>query len=292
MAKKNSEKAKYIALSLLGVILLFTLVYQLYFTGPTPKPTLQSGNSSATSNAKGGVPIQSPENAEGAATKQNTSKRGQDQEMLRLLLDDTTPLNISLIARNTSATVSDRGNIFAYYVEPPKPIKTEPPPPPPPITLQAISPNSATAGTPRPFTLTVVGQNIPPDAKIYTNGGVRNNTRRLNDTTLAVDIAPSEYSTQANWTVEVKSPNDPAKWYSNPMTFTALASPEPPFKFIGLLGEQALIEINGSKEYLRLKVGSTIQGIWRVDAISIQAMDVTQTQFDIKKRVPLQEKPR
>jgi hypothetical protein len=292
MAKKNSEKAKIIALSGLGAVLLFTLVYQLFFSSPPPRPTLQSGKNNPGSNASSGVTIQSPENAESAASKQNVSKRGNDQEMLRLLLDDVTPLNTSLIVGSRNAAVSERGNIFEYYVPPPVPEKIVPPPPPPPIALQAVSPTSATAGTPRPFVLTVVGQNIPPDAKIYTNSNVRNNTKRVNETTLSVDIMPSEYSSQANWTIEVKSPSDPSKWYSNPLTFTALAAPEPPFKFIGILGDQALIEITGSKEYLRLKVGGTIQGIWRVDAISNQAMDVTQTQFDIKKRVPLQERPR
>jgi hypothetical protein len=290
MAKNNSEKVKLIALSGLGAVLLFTLVYQLFFTGPPPRPTLQSNKNTPSSNAKGGVTIQSSENAESAASKQNSSKRGSDQEMARLLLEDMTPLNTSLMVRIGSAQVSSRGNIFDYYIPPPE--KPPLPPPPPPIALQAVSPTSATAGTPRPFVLTVVGQHIPPDAKIYMNGNPRNNTKRVNETTLTTDIAPSEYSMQANWTIELKSPSDPSKWYSNSLTFTALASPEPPFKFIGLLGDQALIEITGAREYMRLRVGSTIQGIWRIDAISNQAMDVTQTQFDIKKRVPLQERPR
>jgi hypothetical protein len=290
MAKKNSEKAKIIALGSLGAVLLLTLVYQLFFTGPPPRPTLQSGKNNPSANAKSGVTIQSPENAENAASKQNVPKRGDDQERMRLLLEDISPLNTSLIVGSRAIPASDRGNIFNYYVEPIPP--PPPPPKPPPITLQAVSPTSATAGTPRPFTLTVVGQGIPPDGKIFINGSPRTNTKRVNDTTLAIDITPQEYSSQATWTIEVKSLADPEKMNSNRMTFTALPSPEPPFKFIGLLGEQALVEITGAREYLRLKVGSTIQGIWRVDAISNQAMDVTQTQFDIKKRVPLQDKPR
>lgn len=287
MAKQNPEKIKLIALSGLGAVLLFTLVYQLFFSSPPPRPTLQSGKNNPST--KGGVTIQSPENAESAATRQNVARRGNDQEMVRLLLEDMTPLNTAGIVGPTSAAVSSRGNIFTYYVEPPP--KPKDPPPPPPITLQAVSPTSVTAGTPRQFTLTVVGQNMPPDASIYINGSQRK-SRRVNDTTLATDIAPGDYASQANWSIDVKSPADPAKWFSNGLTFTALPSPEPPFKFIGLLGEQALIEMNGAKEYLRLKVGSTIQGVWRVDAISTQAMNVTQTQFDIKKRVPLQERPR
>ena len=42
----------------------------------------------------------------------------------------------------------------------------------------------------------------------------------------------------------------------------------------------------------RVKVGDTVMGIWRVDAISADAIDVTLTQNDIKRRVALQEKVR
>lgn len=291
MAKKNPEKIKYIALAGLAAVLLFTLVYQLFFSSPPPRQTLQSGKSPATPTARGGVTIQSPGNADSAALRQTKSGKGNDQEMLQLMLDDMSPLKPWSMVKGGSAVVSPRGNIFDYYIPP---VVIPPPPipiPPPPIALQGVTPQNATAGTPRPFTLTVTGQNIPPDAKIYMDGNPRE-TKRLNDTTLAIEMAPSDYSIARNSTIEVKSPSDPVKWFSNPLTFTSIALTDPPIKFIGLLGEQALIEITGTKEYLRLKVGDTIQRVWRIDAISTQAMDLTQTQFDIKRRVPLQEKGR
>jgi hypothetical protein len=290
MAKKSSEKIKYIALAGLGAILLFTLVYQLFFTGPAPRPTLQSGKRGANSNARGGVVIQTPENAQSATTRQSTSGKANDQEMMRLLLDDPNPLEVRFMATSGPAAVSPRGNIFEYYVPPPIIVPPTPPPPPPPIALQGVSPQNATAGTPRPFTLTVVGQNIPADAKIYMDGNQRP-TKRLNETTLTTDMAPADYSVARNSTIEVKSPTDPAM-FSNPLTFTTIALQEPPIKFIGLLGEQALIEVPATKEFLRLKVGDTFQRVWRVDSISTQDLGLTQTQFDIKKRIPLQAKPR
>lgn len=289
MAKKNSEKVKLIAVCALGALLIFTVVYQLYFSSPPPRPTLQSGKNNPAASSKSGVTITSPENADSAANRQNTARRVDDKEMMRLLLEDMTPLNPHWIAASGKAEVSNRGSIFEYYKEPIPP--PPPPPKPPPIALQMVSPTSATAGTPRQFTMTVVGQHIPPDGSIYINGSPRK-TRRVNETTLATDISPADYSNQATWTIEVKSPADPAKLYSNNLSFSALPSPEPPFKFIGLLGEQALIEMVGSKEFMRIKTGATIQGVWRVDAITLQAINVTQTQFDIKKRVPLQDKPR
>ena len=287
MAKKNSEKVKLIALSGLGAVLLLTLVYQLFFTSPPPRPTLQSGKGGAP--AKGGTTILTPDNADSAAKRQATSGKANQQEMVRQLLDDMEPLPVRLIVKSGPATVSPRGNIFDYYIEPPKPVPPPPPPPPPPpIALQGVSPTSATAGTPRPFTMTVTASNMPADAQIYMNGSPRP-TKRLNDTTLTTEMAPSDYADARNSTIEVKSPSD-AKMFSNPLTFTSIALQEPPFKFIGILGEQALIEIIGAKEYLRLKVGDTVQRVWRVDAISNQGLNLTHTQFDIKKRVPLQEK--
>jgi hypothetical protein len=53
-----------------------------------------------------------------------------------------------------------------------------------------------------------------------------------------------------------------------------------------------VFELNNTKEIKRGKVGDTIMGIWRIDAISADAVDVTNTQYDIRKRIPLQDKVR
>jgi hypothetical protein len=42
----------------------------------------------------------------------------------------------------------------------------------------------------------------------------------------------------------------------------------------------------------RVKVGDTIMGIWRVDAITADGIEVTLTQYGIKRRVQLQDKPK
>jgi hypothetical protein len=288
MAKSSAEKTKIIALSGLGGILLLVLVYQLFFSSSPPRPTIQANKNAVQANSKGGATTQNSGSTEKAVSKP-TGHSNPQEDMMAALLEDTSPLNPHMIRTGGSAAVSSRGNIFDYYVEPPKP--PPPPPPPPPITLQGVSPQSATAGTPRPFTLTVYGRNFPPDAKIFMDGNPRN-TKRVNDTTLATEMAPTDYAFARTSTIEVKSPTEPAKWYSGQVTFTSVPAPEPPFKFIGLLGDQALFEMTGSKEYLRLRVGATIQGVWRIDSISLQAVELTHLQFSIKKRVPLQEKPR
>ena len=47
-----------------------------------------------------------------------------------------------------------------------------------------------------------------------------------------------------------------------------------------------------TKEIKRLGRGDSIMNQWRIDAITDQGVDVTLTQYDIKRRVPLTEKTR
>jgi hypothetical protein len=75
--------------------------------------------------------------------------------------------------------------------------------------------------------------------------------------------------------------------------------PEPQFIFKGRLGtlgqalaNYAVIELTSTREVKRVKVGDTIMGIWRVDAITADGIEVTLTQYEIKRRVQLQDKPK
>jgi hypothetical protein len=191
---------------------------------------------------------------------------------------------------------SNRGNIFAYYVEPPKP--QPPPPPPPPIQLTSLQPQTAVAGTPRPVTLQITGNKIPPDAQILIDGSPRL-TKRLNESQLTTEISPGDYVMARGMTIEVKSKSDPEHQNSNKIQFVVQPAPEPQFIFKGRLGtlgqpqyNYAVIEITSSREVKRVKVGDTLLGVWRVDSISENFIDVTLTQYDIRRRVQLQEKPK
>jgi hypothetical protein len=287
MAKKGqSEKIKLIALAGLGGVMLLIFVYQFFFSDPPPKPQVQANNNAASSTSRGGTTVTTPEAAERAAKRQ--TDRQMEQAELDALLQDMSPLDMRVIKTSGPATVGERGNVFDYYIPPPPP--KQPDPPPPPITLVGLQPQSATAGTPRSFTLTVFGRGFPADAQVIFDGRVRA-TKRINDTTLTTEIAPVDYAAARPVNIEVKSQSEPAKFYSNSINFVASQAPEPPFKFIGILGEMAILEMN-TRVITRVAKGNTIEGVWRIDAISTQAIDVTQTQFDIKKRVPLQEKGR
>jgi hypothetical protein len=208
-----------------------------------------------------------------------------------------TPLNLRLISsgggRDDKPGV--RGNIFAYYVEPEKP--AAPPPPPPPIQLVSLQPPGAVAGVPRAFTLVVGGNKIPADAHILFDGAPRV-TKRVSDTQLSTEVAPGDYVFARNINVEVRSQSNPAE-NSNTIPFVVQAAPEPAFIYIGLLGalnqpqyNYGLFELTSTKEITRAKVGDTITGVWRVDAISADSVDLTHTQYDIKRRLALQDKVR
>jgi hypothetical protein len=216
--------------------------------------------------------------------------------MMQAMLSDTTPLNLRLASSSGGAsTPGSRGNIFGYYVEPPKPPPK--PPPPPPIQLISLQPQSAVAGTPRPVTLTVRGNKIPEDAQILIDGAPRP-TKRVSDSQLSTDIAASDYSSARGLTIEVRSKSDPSQ-NSNTLQFVAQQAPEPQFIFKGRLGtlgqpefNYAVVEITSSREVKRVKVGDTIMGIWRVDAITAEGIEVTLTQYGIKRRVQLQDRPK
>lgn len=215
---------------------------------------------------------------------------------MQALLTDTTPLNLRVASSGGGpSTPGSRGNIFAYYVPPPPPPPR--PPDPPPIQLLSLRPQTAIAGTPRPLTLIVSGNKIPADAHILIDGSPRV-TKRLSETQLSTEISPGDYSLARGMNVEVKSQSNPAE-NSNVIQFIVQQAPEPQFIFKGRLGtlnqpqsNYAVIELTATKEIKRVKVGDTVMGIWRVDAISADGIDVTLTQNDIKRRVQLQDKMR
>ncbi|HVF88414.1 MAG TPA: hypothetical protein VNH22_00010 [Blastocatellia bacterium] len=282
MAKASSkEKNKKI---ILAVLLLLAVVIAVWnFTrGPEPRrpanrPDVRAGAQPAPRPAVSGQPRPAP-----AANQQ--------EALYQQMLADASPLNFSLISnRGEAAKVGPRGNIFAFYVPPPQPTPT--PPPPPPIALQMVQPQSAVAGTPRDIVLTVTGQGFPQDAQILMDGRPKT-TRRMNETTVATDVSAAEYSGPRNATIEVKSQADPVKLYSNPIPFIVQAAPEPPFRYIGRIGENGLFEMGGTKEHTRKKRGEVIQGVWRIDSITDQAVEVTNTTYEIKKRIPMVEKVR
>ena len=295
MAKRSlsSEKTKRILLAALGIVLAAVFIYQIFLSGSTPRP---KRGPQAGANQQGVPP---PVAAPAPATPQirQLGTAAQAEALRQQLLSDMTPLNLRLISSGGGRDdkPGDRGNIFAYFVEPPPP--PPPAPLPPPIQVIGLQPQSAVAGVPRAFTLVVSGNKIPADANILFDGAPRV-TKRVSDTQLSTEMAPGDYVFARNINVEIRSKSDP-KENSNSIPFVVQAAPEPAFIYKGRLGtlnqplyNYGLFESTGTKEITRAKVGDTITGVWRVDAISADSVDLTHTQYDIKRRLPLQDKVR
>jgi hypothetical protein len=292
----SSEKVKRILLAALGVALVGAIVYQFVLRGPESKPKRNAQTAATT----GGSSQPATASAPGAQKPRQLGAAAQQEAMMQALLSDLTPLNLRFASsgeskRAPSNSEPGRGNIFAYFVPPPTPPPK--PPDPPPIQLVSLQPQTAVAGTPRPLTLVVTGNKIPADAHILIDGSPRV-TKRLSETQLSTEISPGDYSLARGINVAVKSQSNPAE-NSNSIQFVVQAAPEPQFIYKGRLGtlgqpqyNYAVVELNSTKEIKRAKVGDTIMGIWRVDAISADGIDVTLIQYDIKRRVQLQDKVR
>ena len=147
------------------------------------------------------------------------------------------------------------------------------------------------------MTVVVTGNKIPEDAHIIIDGQPRP-TKRVSETKLSTEISAGDYSMARGMSFEVRSKSDPNQ-NSNTIQFVVQGAPEPQFTYRGRLGtlgqpqtNHAVVEITSSKEIKRVRVGETIMGIWRVDAITADAIEVTLTQYDIKRRVQLQDRPK
>jgi hypothetical protein len=292
MANRGSaEKTKRLLLAGLGVILLAVFIYEVFLSGPTPRPRLNAQSTNGGSN------LPAPASPPAVQPPRPLSASAQQEAQFQALLSDLTPLNVRLISTGEghTAQVGSRGNIFAYFVEPPKPPPL--PPPPPPIQLVSVQPPTAVAGTPRAVTLIVTGNKIPADAQILLGGAPRV-TKRVSDTQLSTEIAPGDYVSAGNINIEVKSQSNPAD-NSNAILFVVQSAPEPQFIYKGRLGalnqpqyNYGVFELTATKETTRAKVGDTLTGVWRIDAVSSDSVDVTHTQLEIKRRLPLQDKVR
>jgi hypothetical protein len=289
MAKRgSSEQKKKMLLVVAGALFVFVLIYQ-FFINPPARPTRKTRNANVATAPNAASPSATPGPSPARAQAPKPGSIAEEEILLQQQLADLTPLNLSLISSGGGPKISERGNIFAYYVPPPPP--PVPAPLPPPIMLQAVSPQNAIAGTPRQLTVTVTGQKIPDDPQIFFDGRAKQ-TKRINESQLTTVLEPGDYAFARSINIEVKSQSDPVKNNSNTITFVVQPAPEPQFRYIGRLGESGVFEITGSKEIKRLTRGDVLQGGWRIDSITDTGVDLTHTQLEIKRRVPLQDKGR
>ncbi len=282
--KASSDKIKKIALAVLGAAFVLVFVKQLFFSSSPPRPRLSPDAAARQQSAVSGASA-----AQEQTPTRSTGKPRDKETQLQSLMADTSPLDFSLLTASTKASEVSR-NIFDFK---PPPLPPEPKPsPPPPIGIQYLQPQAAVAGTPREFTLMVFGRSFPPDAQIVL-GGSPKPTKRVNDSQLSTMMVAAEYASPRSIPVEVKSQSEPSKFYSNQIPLMIQQAPPPPFKFVGRIGDIGVFEMmgaNGQREYLRLRRSDTIQSVWRIDNISDSGVDLTDTRYDIKRRIALEER--
>jgi|SRR5436853_4158118 len=285
--KTSSDKIKKTALAVLGLGLAIVLIKQLFFSSPPARPRIQSRQTQAAQTTAASTSGGSTQSTD--TTSNKPTRAGDREAQLQQMLADSSPLNFALLTSAPKASEISR-NIFDFKLPPPPPPIKQPDPPP--ITIQYLQPQSAIAGTPREFTVIVFGKSFPPDAQIFMGGSAKA-TKRVNDSQLSTVITPAEYASPRTIPVEVKSQSDQTKLYSNQIPLMIQQSPLPPFKFVGRIGDIGVFELlgaGGQKEYLRLRRGDTIQNAWKIDNITDSGVDVTDTRYDIKKRITLEER--
>lgn len=266
--KTPTERNKIIAAIVLGVLAVLMLTYTfggMFFGGnkvtvtttksPTPKKT-DSANNAANSE----IPAQSEVNALYAS--------------------------IPVYYNPNSLFAPDAGrNIFAFY-EPPVPtpfsptptpiatefpIQTPVPTPTPPLTLFTASASNGGviyAGQ-NGFQIEVSGDKFTPDSRIVVNGSAIPTTF-VNSQRLTGNITSDLIRNAGSLVILVATPD--GKLYSNPVSFTIQAAPQPLFKYIGVTirkgnnNNTATIKENEKESLVRLN--DEIAGRFKVVSIS------------------------
>ena len=156
---------------------------------------------------------------------------------------------------------------------------------PPAIILTEIQPAAAIAGILGSLQITVTGRQFPDDPTIIFDG-VPVATRRTAETVLVAEIRPDQYSSPRTASVQVRSSTRPGELFSNELAFNVQPSPDPPFRFVGLIGDLGVFErIAPAEGAFRARRGQVIDGIWRIETTGRDGVDVTDLRYGMTKHL-------
>jgi hypothetical protein len=256
------------------VLVLGSVIYYQFFapdaTSPatTPRPT----GSPAVTGATAGTP---------ATTA--TAPVAKPKVELAVITD---PLPLSLLSGRGNPDASSGRNIFVFPTPTPVPTPKPPPPTPtpvpPPITITSVNPQGRIART-KEFEMTVMGTNIPPDARVLINGTAYP-TAFLNAAQVKATIGAVAIIASGNLRVEVKSISNPAL-YSNPLNLNVADPPLPPFVYVALIVDKngvhtAILKSQGDGRLINVHKGDSVDK-WKIVGISGQKLDVLDTEYNI-----------
>ncbi len=274
----STEKKKQIAAIALACLMVATFAYTFFFSDDSPKSSAKNG--AATQQKKVVPGINAPVTAANPAPQQNPQ--------ITLI---SQPLELGGLGGAASPVIGR--NVFIYPPPPPpptpKPIPTPTPAPPPPITLGGMDPSSRIARTAE-FDMKVFGAKIPADAQVLINGAPIP-TSFVNEQQVSAKIPAYVIANPGAVQVEVKSAADPAKWYSNRLTFNIAAPPVPQYKYLGIIVKNgtstAYIRDESDSELQAVKKGQKLGSRWEVTGVTPSEIEITDTQNKIKHRIAL-----
>ena len=283
--KTPAERNKMIAAIAFGAVALVLLLRMFFGSDDAPRRTPNSNNRNAR-------PVAAP----GATA--NGGNGSTPADAADPALQVPRELNYERISYN----VPDAGrNIFAFWVAPvkaiPVPTETVPPTPtpvpPPPLTLSGISPASVFART-GDFTLQLSGDKFTPLSRVYIDGQELP-TKFASAQQLSTTVPASLISAPGTRTIVVRTPDN--QLYSNQTTLDVAAAPTPQYTFIGILGsprysDKAILKAPGNdprSELITVQRGDLVGGRFKVTSISTRAVELTDTQLQIKHTLPYVE---
>ncbi|HWS99511.1 MAG TPA: IPT/TIG domain-containing protein [Pyrinomonadaceae bacterium] len=270
----QSERNKKIAAIVLGSIALIALAYMFLGSSGSKRP------------ANGPTVKASPTPPRGNVPPSVADLSSDPLAVLRPI-----PVNFTLPA------VPEAGrNIFAFYEPPPRPtpdpnaVPVEAPTPPPPepnVILAGISPVNvyAHAGD---FTLDVTGDKFTPETRIFI-GGAELETRFVSPQQLSTKVPAQLISFEGGREVVVRSPD--GTLFSNTATLNVMPAPVPNYTFIGVSikpggNDTAMVKEKNGRDILNVQRGDILGGRFRVTGISVSELTLTDTNINIKHKLP------
>ncbi|MCA1593192.1 MAG: hypothetical protein LC754_11180 [Acidobacteria bacterium] len=186
-------------------------------------------------------------------------------------------------------------NIFAYYARPVGPVNpaggatpTPPPPTPtptPPLNMASLSPSSVYART-SAFTLQISGDKFTPATRVYLDGQEAP-TEYKSPQQLTANVPAALIAAPGARQVMVRTPDN--QLYSNTATLNVMQPPVPTYTYVGFIARkrnEAAVLKNQKGDLVSVQVNDTIEGRFRVAAISERSVDLVDKELSIKHTLP------
>lgn len=195
------------------------------------------------------------------------------------------PLELTSMNSRTGSGDGTGRNIFIYPTPTPpptpKPVAPTPTPPPPPVTLISANPGSVYARAPD-FYLSVFGEKIPADGKIYLNGR-EFPTTYVSAKELKATVTSDAIRSAGSVSILVRSQSD-AKLFSNQLPLNVNEAPKPPYRYVGRIekrtGVIAVLKTKDDDQVINAGKDQVV-GRWKVISITPQRITLEDTTIKV-----------